>query len=66
VLFPGGAYKARVSELRRAIAANRPLPGKSAVRVPGDGSLQRRKQALAKGMVNIDEKVYRRILALCE
>jgi len=66
VLLPGGAYKARVSEFRRAIAANRPLPGMPAVRVPGDGSLQRRREALAKGVVNVDEKVYQRILALCD
>src|SRR4051812_9939117 len=31
---------ARVSELSRTIAANRPLAGESRVRVPGDGSLK--------------------------
>lgn len=66
VLSPGGDYRARVSELRRAIAANRPLPGMPHVRVPGDSSLQRRQNALAIGKVNLDEKVYERILALCE
>jgi hypothetical protein len=35
------------------------------VRVPGDGSLRRRKQALAAGVVKIDERVYERIVALC-
>jgi hypothetical protein len=34
--------------------------------VPGDGSLQRRKQGLAAGMVNLDERVYQRIVELCE
>jgi hypothetical protein len=34
--------------------------------VPGDGSLARRKVRLAAGVVDIDERVYRRLLALCE
>ena len=66
ILMPGGNYKARVSELRRTIAANRPMAGTPNVRVPGDGSLQRRKQALAAGVVTVDERVYQRILALCD
>ncbi len=66
VLLPDGDYRARVSELRRAIAANRPLPGMPHVRVPGDGSLQRRRNAIAIGKVNLDEIVYERILALCD
>lgn len=66
ILLPGGQYQSRVSELRRTIAATRPIEGMSKVRVPGDGSLQRRKQGLAAGVVNLDERVYRRILALCD
>lgn len=66
VLMPDGQYKARVSELRRTIAANRPMSGTSNVRVPGDGSLQRRKQSLAAGVINVDDRVYQRIVALCE
>jgi LDH2 family malate/lactate/ureidoglycolate dehydrogenase len=65
ILLPGGQCKTGVSELRRAIAANRPMEGKPPVRVPGDRSLQRRKQALAAGMVKIDERVYERIVTLC-
>jgi LDH2 family malate/lactate/ureidoglycolate dehydrogenase len=65
ILLPGGQYKARVSELRRSIAASRPMEGQPAVRVPGDGSLRRRKQALAAGVVNVDERVYQRLIALC-
>ena len=63
-LLPGGECKARMSELRRSIAANRPMPGKAAVRVPGDHSQERRRQALAAGMVSIDERVYKRIVEL--
>ena len=66
VLMPDGTFKARVSEWRRAMNASRPMAGSPQVRIPGDSSLQRRKQALAKGTVNIDEKVYQRILALCD
>ena len=65
-LLPGGRCRARMSELRRAIAANRPLPGRPAVRVPGDHSQQRRRQALAAGMVTIDDRVHRRIVELCK
>ena len=65
ILLPGGQCRARVSELRRAIAGSRPMAGLSAVRVPGDGSQQRRKQSLAADVVTVDERVYQRILALC-
>jgi len=65
-LLPGGRCRARMSELRQAIAANRPLPGRPAVRVPGDHSQQRRRQALAAGMVTIDDRVHRRIVELCK
>jgi len=65
-LMPGGEYRARVSELRRTIAANRPLAGTSKVRVPGDGSLQRRREGIAAGTISLDDRVYRRILALCD
>jgi L-2-hydroxycarboxylate dehydrogenase (NAD+) len=66
VLLPREEFKSRVSELRRTVAANRPLQGNERVRVPGDGSLARRKARLAAGVVHIDERVYRRLLALCE
>ena len=66
VLMTAGDYKARVSELRRTIRSARPMEGTPRVRVPGDASLQRRKDALAAGMVNLDERVYQQILALCE
>lgn len=65
VLMTTGDYKARVSELRRTLRSTRPMEGTAQVRVPGDGSLQRRKDALAAGVVNLDERVYQRILALC-
>ena len=66
ILTPAGEFKARVSQLRRTIAASRALEGMARVRVPGDGSLERRKHALAAGTVTLDERVYRNLLALCE
>jgi LDH2 family malate/lactate/ureidoglycolate dehydrogenase len=65
-LLPGGECKARMSELRRSIASSRPLPGKPPVRVPGDHSQERRRQALAAGVVTLDERVYQRIAELCD
>jgi LDH2 family malate/lactate/ureidoglycolate dehydrogenase len=65
ILMPGAQYRARVSELRRVIESSRAMPGSSAVRVPGDRSLRRRKERLAGGVVNLDERVYERIRALC-
>jgi LDH2 family malate/lactate/ureidoglycolate dehydrogenase len=65
ILMPDGEFSARVSEFRRTLAASRAQEGTPKVRVPGDGSLQRRKEALAAGVVTIDERVYRRIAALC-
>jgi len=63
-VHPGGRFRAEVSALRAAIEANRPLPGVERVRVPGDGSLNRRKRALASPTLMLDDKVYARILEL--
>jgi len=63
-VIPGGGFKAQVSALRRAVLATRPLSSESAVRVPGDGSQARRKQALQSGVITLDDKVYARILEL--
>jgi LDH2 family malate/lactate/ureidoglycolate dehydrogenase len=66
MLMTAGEYKTRVSEMRRTLEAVRPQAGVTRVRVPGDGSLQRRKERLAAGVVYLDERVYRRIVELCE
>jgi ureidoglycolate dehydrogenase (NAD+) len=55
-------FKRQVSAMRTTIEANRPLPDVSRVRVPGDGSLQRRKRNA--NTIRLDDKVYARILAL--
>ena len=63
-VIPGGGFKAQVTELRRAVTATQPLSAENAVRVPGDGSQARRKQALQSGVITLDDKVYARILEL--
>ena len=65
ILMDADTFKARVSELRRSVQANGPMPPNEKVRVPGDGSLARRKERLAAGMVHVDDRVYERLVALC-
>lgn len=55
-------FKRQVEAVRRTIESNRPLPGMSRVRVPGDGSQERRRQNA--NTVWLDDKVHARILAL--
>lgn len=63
---PGGGFRREVSALRTAIETNRPLAGVERVRVPGDGSQQRRERSIERGTIPIDDKVYARIQALLE
>lgn len=63
-IAPGGSFRRAVSELRRTIASNRPLTADQPVRVPGDGSQQRRKRALERGTIRLDDKVHARICEL--
>ena len=66
LFMPSGQYSARVTAFRQVIAANRPAAGASAVRVPGDSSQQKRRENRAKGVINLDEKVFAQISALAE
>jgi len=61
---PGGGFRREVSAMRAAIESNRPLAGVERVRVPGDGSQQRRKRSLERGTIPLDDKVYEHIQAL--
>jgi LDH2 family malate/lactate/ureidoglycolate dehydrogenase len=63
-VVPGGRFREQVSELRRTVISNQPLAPENPVRVPGDGSQSRRKRALQSGVINLDDKVYARILEL--
>lgn len=64
LLMPGEQFRARVSELRNVIHATRSADGISKVRVPGEGSMQKRKRALAAGVIQVDDRIYSRILEL--
>ena len=59
-----GAFTMQVSELRRAVTQMRPLPGRGAVRMPGDGSQSRRRLAAQAGAIHLDDKVYARIVSV--
>jgi LDH2 family malate/lactate/ureidoglycolate dehydrogenase len=63
-VMPGGQLKSRMAEFRQVLLANRPLAGGDAVRMPGDSSQRKRRENVAKGMINLDEKVHARILEL--
>lgn len=64
MFMPDGQYPALVTALRQVITANRPAAGTGTVRVPGDNSQQKRRDNLAKGVINVDEKVYARLREL--
>ena len=65
LLMPGEQFRSRVSDLRKVIRASRPADGVAKVRVPGDGSMAKRRRALAAGVIQLDDRVYSRILELC-
>jgi LDH2 family malate/lactate/ureidoglycolate dehydrogenase len=61
LFMASGQYPARVTAFRQVIASTRPAAGGEAVRVPGDTSQQKRRANSAKGVINVDEKVYARL-----
>ncbi|OGA45670.1 MAG: hypothetical protein A3G24_22025 [Betaproteobacteria bacterium RIFCSPLOWO2_12_FULL_62_13] len=64
LLMPADDYKARVTELRGIIRASRPQKGASAVRIPGEASLRKRRENTAAGVIRVDDRIHSRILAL--
>ena len=69
LVMPGGQYRPRVSELKAAFKASRPAPGVESVRLPGEKSQANRRRAAeagAKARVQVDDKIYVRILALLD
>jgi len=66
LFMPSDQFPARVSAFRQMIASNRPMAGNSAVRVPGDNSQQKRRENLARGVINLDEKVYARLREIAQ
>jgi LDH2 family malate/lactate/ureidoglycolate dehydrogenase len=66
LFMPSDQFPARVTAFRQVIASNRPAAGGGAVRVPGDRSQQKRRENSAKGVINLDEKVYARLRELAK
>ena len=64
LLMPGAQFRSRVSELRNVIHGTRSADGISKVRIPGEGSMEKRKRAMAAGVIQVDDRVYSRILEL--
>ena len=69
LLMPGGQYRTRVTELKQIFRAIRPAPGVEGVRLPGEKSQAHRKHAAEAGAaarVQVDDKIYARILDLLD
>ena len=64
LLLPTDEFRRKVSELVNLIEESRPAPGVAKVRVPGRGSLDRRRKTLARGVIEIDEAVYKTLVSL--
>lgn len=64
LFMPSDQFPARVSAFRHIVESNRPTPGASSVRVPGDRSQQLRRANTAMGVISLDDKVHARLLEL--
>jgi LDH2 family malate/lactate/ureidoglycolate dehydrogenase len=64
LLMPADEFRTKVGELVALIEASRPALGVSKVRVPGRGSLARRRKAQAAGMIEVDDAVYETLVSL--
>lgn len=64
LLLPAEEFREKVGELVAHIEASRPAPGVSRVRVPGKGSLEKRRKAEARGTIEVDEAVYETLVSL--
>jgi LDH2 family malate/lactate/ureidoglycolate dehydrogenase len=61
---PGADFRTQVEEMRRTVVESRPLADARSVRVPGDGSQERRKRARARGSIEVDDRIYARLVEL--
>jgi LDH2 family malate/lactate/ureidoglycolate dehydrogenase len=62
----GEQYDQRIEELVEAIRSTPPKDGGDAVRVPGQGSAERRREALSRGTIEIPKEVHDALLELLE
>lgn len=66
LLMPDGRYPERVDELSRAIRSARPIDPRNPVRMPFDGSAERRRKAEAAGTIEVPDPVHAALLTLAE
>ena len=64
VLMPAEEFRINVGELVARIEASRPAPGIDKVRVPGRGSLAKRKKAQGFGTIEVDDAVFDQLVSL--
>ena len=64
LLLPADEFKQKVSDLIALLEASRPAPGVAKVRVPGRGSVAKRNKAMARGVIEVDEAVYKTLVSL--
>ncbi len=63
LLMPLPLFKERIASLRSSIENSRPVPGGTAVRAPGSGSQARIEAGRARGYIELDDEIYRRLTA---
>jgi LDH2 family malate/lactate/ureidoglycolate dehydrogenase len=66
LLMPLTKFKAKAAELVRHIESSKPAPGVAAVRVHGMGAAARREAAHARGYFDLDDEVYKMLIAMRE
>ena len=64
LFMPSDQFPARVTVFRQIIAANRPRADQGTVRVPGDRSQQLRRENRAKGVITLNDTMYKRLQEL--
>lgn len=64
VLMPRDTFASRIGDLVARIEGSRPALGQERVRVPGRTSLAQRAEGRAAGTVEVDEEIYRALVAL--
>jgi LDH2 family malate/lactate/ureidoglycolate dehydrogenase len=66
LLMPVDEFKAKAAELVHHIESSRPAPGVSAVKVHGMGSAARREAAYALGQFDLNDDVFKMLIAMRE
>lgn len=64
LFMPTDEFHARLAQLRSVVHASRPAAGVARVRLPGEGSAEKRRRARTADVVELDERIYARIVQL--